>query len=163
MLKEQVFIDNGDQLSGVSVAIPWQNQLLMGAVCQPQILSTSLADQKRMNLIDWQNKGGYAQIGEHRIFHQEEGRGETLLLLHAYPTASWGWHKVWPELTRRFHVIAPDLLGSGFSDKPEGEEYSILALADHIESLLRQKGVKSFHVLAHAYGSSSSTGVSISL
>lgn len=43
----------------------------------------------------------------------------TLLLLHGFPTSSFDWYKVLPELQKRFdRVIAPDFIGLGFSDKP---------------------------------------------
>lgn len=77
---------------------------------------------------------------------------DTLLLLHAYPTASWGYHKVWPRLAGRFRCITLDLLGSGFSDKPRDHAYDIAALADHVEALLDHLGVVELHLLAHAYG-----------
>lgn len=43
----------------------------------------------------------------------------TLLLLHGFPTSSFDWYKVLPELQKRFdRIIAPDFIGLGFSDKP---------------------------------------------
>jgi len=87
-----------------------------------------------------------------RLFYRLDGAGEPLLLLHGYPTASWGFHKMWPDLTARFRVIAPDLPGSGFADKPADGDYTIAALADAAEALLRSLGIDQAHVLAHAYG-----------
>jgi len=49
-------------------------------------------------------------------------------------------------------VLAPDLLGFGFSDKPPDADYSIAAQADRVEALLRVLGIGRVHVLAHAYG-----------
>lgn len=100
----------------------------------------------------WRARGRYFQIDGRRMFFVEGGEGPVLLLLHAYPCASWGWHRLWPELTERFRVIAPDLPGSGFSDKPAGRHYSIFALADAVEALLADRGVRQMHVIAHAYG-----------
>lgn len=43
----------------------------------------------------------------------------TLLLLHGFPTSSYDWYKIMPDLQRRFdRVVAPDFIGLGFSDKP---------------------------------------------
>ncbi|MEO1052008.1 MAG: alpha/beta hydrolase [Bacteroidota bacterium] len=105
-----------------------------------------------MRLSEWKNKGSYLTLGSNRLFCVHEGQGPFLLLLHAYPTASWGWHKVWNDLSKRFTLIAPDLPGSGFSDKPKGS-YSIFWLTDLIESVLEHFEVNEFHILAHAYGS----------
>lgn len=105
-----------------------------------------------MNPDEWRQLGQYFHFRGRRLFFVEGGEGEVLLLLHAYPSASWGWHRVWPDLTRRFRVIAPDLLGSGFSDKPRGRHYSIFALADQVQALLADRGCTRVHLLAHAYG-----------
>jgi len=59
---------------------------------------------------------------------------------------------VWPRLTERFDVVAPDLPGSGFSEKPRKPVYGIAALTDVVESLLLRMGIRRTHVLAHAYG-----------
>jgi len=107
-----------------------------------------------MNLEEWKSSGKWTNIQDINIFYRYEGNGPYLLLLHAYPTASWGWHKMWDWLINNFTVIAPDLPGSGFSDKPKKYEYSILSLANVVQSLIREQVQKPVHVLAHAYGSS---------
>jgi len=81
------------------------------------------------------------------------GGGDTLLCIHGFPTASWDWHKVWPSLDERFaRLIAPDMIGFGWSAKPRGYAYSIFDQADLHEILLRELGVRRFHILAHDYG-----------
>lgn len=105
-----------------------------------------------MNLEDWKRGGWFFNWRGLRIFHQEAGTGDALLLIHGFPTASWDWHRIWPDLTRRFHVIAPDLLGFGYSDKPTGHPYSLLEQADLVEDLLRAREISTVHILAHDYG-----------
>lgn len=100
----------------------------------------------------WRTLGEIRVIRGRRLFVARAGAGETLLLLHAYPTASWGFHRVWPTLIKHYDVIAPDLLGSGFSEKPGGAVYGIDHLADLLEELLSDLSVERAHVLAHAYG-----------
>jgi pimeloyl-ACP methyl ester carboxylesterase len=100
----------------------------------------------------WRRMGAFFEFRGRRLFYVEGGEGPPLLLLHAYPSASWGWHELWPDLTDRFRVIAPDLLGSGFSDKPVGRHYSIFNLVDGLEALLADRGFNECHVMAHAYG-----------
>ena len=48
-----------------------------------------------------------------------EGSGPTLLLIHGYRFNSWDWAQLWDRLTDRFTVIAPDMLGMGFSARHE--------------------------------------------
>ncbi|HSP97993.1 MAG TPA: alpha/beta hydrolase, partial [Candidatus Dormibacteraeota bacterium] len=66
----------------------------------------------------------------------------------------WDWHKLWPALTARFRVIAPDMLGFGLSAKPRDYAYSLRDQADLHVALLAALGVASTHVLAHDYGDS---------
>lgn len=87
-----------------------------------------------------------------RFFYRTEGEGPDLLLIHGFPTSSWDWHAIWPALVERYRVIAPDLLGFGFSDKPRGDVYRITEQADACEALLSRLGVRQAFVLAHDYG-----------
>lgn len=92
----------------------------------------------------------------HSIFWQAGGSGEgerTLVCIHGFPTASWDWQALWPQLCRNFsRVIAPDMIGFGWSDKPRFYRYSIFDQADLHEALLRAEGVSRYHILAHDYG-----------
>ena len=80
--------------------------------------------------------------------------GPTLLLIHGYPFNSFDWSLIWPTLTERFTVIAPDMIGMGFSDKPVAYGYSVHDHADMHEALLEHLDVESCHVLAHDLGDS---------
>ncbi len=103
-------------------------------------------------LTQWRQAGKTINWNGNRIFYREGGRGEALLLLHGFPTASWDWHKVWPALEERFHLIAPDFPGFGFSDKPRKYDYTIARQADMLEELISCAGIRDFHILAHDYG-----------
>ncbi len=105
-----------------------------------------------MNVADWKLTGRFQTCLGHRVFYQDAGAGEVLLCIHGFPTASWDWHCLWPNLIRRYRVIAPDLLGFGFSDKPAGHAYSLFEQATLLEELLQVLGIRSIHVLAHDYG-----------
>jgi pimeloyl-ACP methyl ester carboxylesterase len=88
------------------------------------------------------------------IFYRSEGNGPHLLLIHGYPFNTWDWAPLWDRLTERFTVIAPDMLGMGFSDKPFAYEYTVHDHADMHEALLAHLGVESAHILAHDLGDS---------
>jgi pimeloyl-ACP methyl ester carboxylesterase len=107
-----------------------------------------------MDLEDWKSAGKWLPHKGHSVFWREDGppQAEALLCIHGFPTASWDWHRLWPELTRRFHVLALDMLGYGFSDKPTRYDYNTFDQADLHEALLRERGVDRVHVLAHDYG-----------
>src|SRR5690606_24530368 len=90
--------------------------------------------------------------GGHSLAYWEDGAGEPLLLIHGFPTASWDWSRIWSGLARRFRLIAMDMLGFGFSEKPRPHPYSIFEQADLHEALLAKLGSGACHVLAHDYG-----------
>jgi pimeloyl-ACP methyl ester carboxylesterase len=101
---------------------------------------------------DWRARGRRYVHRGHPIFYVEEGSGPVLLLIHGFPTASWDWTPIWAGLTARFRVIAPDLIGFGFSAKPGRYEYSVMDQADLCAGLLADRGVHEADVLAHDYG-----------
>ncbi|NUO79450.1 alpha/beta hydrolase [candidate division KSB1 bacterium] len=111
-----------------------------------------MSNTEALTLSRWRSSGKIFISDGFQIFYQDEGRGEVLLCIHGFPTASWDWHLLWPDLTKRFRVVAPDMLGFGFSDKPKQHEYSILAQAALLKQLLRALGITTFHILAHDYG-----------
>jgi pimeloyl-ACP methyl ester carboxylesterase len=106
----------------------------------------------------WRSDGHYFDYLGFPIFYRLAGRplgeGPHLLLIHGYPFNSVDWAPVWPELTERFSVIAPDMIGLGFSAKPVAYGYSVHDHADMHEALLAHLGVRSAHVLAHDLGDS---------
>lgn len=100
----------------------------------------------------WHREGRAFRHRGHDVFYREEGDGPVLLAIHGFPSASWDWHPMWPALVARFRVIAADLIGFGWSDKPTRYAYSILDQATLLENLLRERGARDVHVLAHDYG-----------
>lgn len=109
-----------------------------------------------MDTAIWRNRGQRRPLLGHEIFFidepaTEEPRG-TILLIHGFPTSSWDWWKIWPQLNRHHRLIAMDLLGFGFSAKPAPHDYRIMEQADLCEALVASLRLDRFHVLAHDYG-----------
>ena len=105
-----------------------------------------------MLLKDWNRRGKYFTYRGRSIFYTDEGEGRFLICIHGFPTSSWDWHLLWPSLIERFRVVAPDMIGFGFSDKPADYDYSIKDQASLHEELLQSLGVDRAHILAHDYG-----------
>jgi pimeloyl-ACP methyl ester carboxylesterase len=102
----------------------------------------------------WKNGGATFDYLGFEVFYRTEGAGPRLLLIHGYPFSSFDWAVVWPALTERFEVIAPDMLGMGFSAKPARYEYSVHDHADMHEAVLAHLDVSECHLLAHDLGDS---------
>ncbi|MEP6882978.1 MAG: alpha/beta hydrolase [Dokdonella sp.] len=102
----------------------------------------------------WHDSGRLFERGKQRIFWREGGTGDRpcLLLIHGFPTSSWDWSVVWPALANHYRLIALDMLGFGFSDKPTRHRYSIAEQADIHEELLDSLSINTYDVLAHDYG-----------
>src|SRR5258705_4437173 len=60
-----------------------------------------------------------------KLFYREAGNpnAPVVLLLHGFPTSSHMYRNLIPQLADRYHVIAPDLPGFGFSESPPREQY----------------------------------------
>ena len=84
------------------------------------------------------------------------GRGEPLLLIHGYPETHLGWHKLVPDLAKKYTVICPDLRGNGASDKPVGTEdhsnYSKRTMASDMIAIMDELGFDEFRVMGHDRG-----------
>lgn len=110
-----------------------------------------------MNIDQWQDSGNYFTFNEQTIFYKDSQDPEqfedkpALLLIHGFPTSSWDWVKVWPSFAQHFRVVALDLLGFGFSDKPF-KNYLITEQADICQSLLSKLNIKDYHLIAHDFG-----------
>ncbi|MEL7005139.1 MAG: alpha/beta hydrolase [Bacteroidota bacterium] len=105
-----------------------------------------------MNISEWKSTGQKFNYRGHSIFFQTAGKGDGLLLVHGFPTASWDWVKMWPNLIDKYKVLAPDMVGFGFSDKPTNYNYSLHDQADLMEKLLEDQRLNECHILAHDYG-----------
>jgi pimeloyl-ACP methyl ester carboxylesterase len=120
-----------------------------------------------MTAEDWKNKGELLTVLGRTIFvidtaiksNSTELKKETLVLLHGYPTSSYDYYKVLPQLSKKYRVIIHDQLGYGFSDKPLDYSYSLVEQADVALQLWKQLGIKKVTLLAHDYGTSVCTEI----
>lgn len=112
--------------------------------------------QSPESLDTWRAAGRDLDVLGRRLFvvdsAPEDPQRTSLLLIHGFPTAGWDWHAVWPLLAGRYRLVAPDMLGFGFSEKPAGHDYTIHEQADLLEALCDALGLTGYHVLAHDYG-----------
>lgn len=97
-----------------------------------------------------------ASVDGQKIFYREAGdpNKPTIVLLHGYPSSSHTYRELIPMLSRDYHVIAPDYLGSGYSARPDPdvEPYTFDRLADYVEGLLNELGVKNYTLYMQDFG-----------
>src|SRR5215475_5892324 len=99
----------------------------------------------------------HANVRGRKLFYREAGCKDspTIVLLHGFPSSSHMFRGLIPKLSDRFHVIAPDYLGFGYSDSPSVQEfeYTFDNLAAHVEDLLfKNLGLKQFSIYVQDYG-----------
>lgn len=113
-----------------------------------------------MTANDWKNEGQFITVFNRKIFVINKGNAtENLVILHGYPTSSFDYHKVLPQLSKKYSVIIHDHLGFGFSDKPLDYSYSLIEQADIALQLWKQLGLTKVTLLAHDYGTSVATEI----
>ncbi len=106
----------------------------------------------------WPAKTTYKTVtaGEYEVFYREAGNPEnpTILLLHGYPSSSHTYRELIPLLSGRFHVIAPDYLGSGYSSKPSYKDtpYTFDLLADVMVEFTNALSLEKYSVYMQDFG-----------
>jgi pimeloyl-ACP methyl ester carboxylesterase len=88
--------------------------------------------------------------GKH-LRYRIAGGGPLVLLIHGMAGSGTTWNQVIPALSKRFTVLAPDLLGHGDSDKTKGD-YSLGAMACTLRDLIVGVGHKRATVVGQSYG-----------
>ncbi|MCZ6801713.1 MAG: alpha/beta hydrolase [Nitrospirae bacterium] len=90
------------------------------------------------------------------IFYREAGPVDApvILLLHGFPTSSHMFRNLIPQLSDRFHVVAPDYPGYGNSSMPTVDEfdYSFDHLAKVMEHFIQKVGLKTYSLYLMDYG-----------
>ena len=98
----------------------------------------------------------HAIVDGYSIFYREAGPRDasTILLLHGFPTSSHMFRNLIPLLADRFHVVAPDLPGFGFSDAPDRArfQYTFQNLATVIDRFADTVGLKRYAIYVFDYG-----------
>ncbi len=108
--------------------------------------------------LQWPAKTHYRfqEVEGRRIFYREAGdrTKPTIVLLHGFPSSSHTYRELIPLLSGAYHVIAPDYLGSGFSDRPSPERttYTFDLLARHVLGLLAELKIDRYVLYMQDFG-----------
>jgi pimeloyl-ACP methyl ester carboxylesterase len=91
-----------------------------------------------------------------KIFYREAGdpKSPAILLLHGFPTSSHMFRNLIPRLADRYHLIAPDLPGFGFSDAPDRKQfkYTFENLATTVDTFTEAIGLERYAIYVFDYG-----------
>ena len=99
---------------------------------------------------------GTLKIDNLEIFYREAGdpNKPTILLLHGFPTSSHMFRNLIPLLADKYHVLAPDYPGFGYSSAPSVSEftYTFDQLTNVIDRFVAAKGLKKYSLYLQDYG-----------
>lgn len=87
--------------------------------------------------------------------YHDEGRGEPVLLLHGSGpgVSAWAnWRLTMPVLAKRFRVIAPDIVGFGFTERPVGVAYGMPLWTGHLLEFLNALQLPRVSVIGNSFG-----------
>lgn len=91
-----------------------------------------------------------------KLFYREAGdpARPSLLLLHGFPSASHMFRDLIPELTERYHIVAPDLPGFGMTEQPSRDKftYSFDNIAKVVGRFTEEIGLSKFAIYVFDYG-----------
>ncbi len=98
-----------------------------------------------------------AQVDGVKLFYREAGPKDapTVVLLHGFPSSSHMFRELIPRLSDKYHVVAPDYPGFGYSDAPSPDQYAYTFdhLADTVDHFLDRKGITKYSIYIQDYGS----------
>jgi pimeloyl-ACP methyl ester carboxylesterase len=100
-------------------------------------------------------KSRFVEIEGVRVHYQEAGEqgAPTLMLIHGFCASNFVWNEsLVPLAEKGFRVVAPDLVGFGFSGKPKKGEYTIEMQARMITGLMDALGIERATLVGSSYG-----------
>ena len=96
--------------------------------------------------------------------YHDQGAGDPVLLLHGSGpgVSAWAnWRLVIPHLAENFRTIAPDIVGFGFTERPEGIRYDMETWLKHALDFLDAMGIEKAHVVGNSFGGALSVALAI--
>jgi pimeloyl-ACP methyl ester carboxylesterase len=83
------------------------------------------------------------------------GSGEPLFMVHGSGpgVSAWAnWRLVIPTLAEKYDVVAPDIVGFGYTDRPDGFSYNIANWREHLLGFADALGLERFSVVGNSFG-----------
>jgi pimeloyl-ACP methyl ester carboxylesterase len=99
--------------------------------------------------------GTTVDAGGLKTNYLEAGSGPDVVLIHGSGpgvTSYANWRLVIPALAERFHVVAPDMAGFGFSERPADAKYGVQLWADQVIGLMDTLGIANASMVGNSFG-----------
>lgn len=89
------------------------------------------------------------------VNYHDVGSGRPVLLIHGSGpgVSAWAnWRLTIPELARHTRVVAPDMIGFGFSDRPPETKYSLEMWVDQLVGFLDALSIEKADIVGNSFG-----------
>jgi len=99
--------------------------------------------------------GATADANGIKTNYLEAGKGDPVVLIHGSGpgvTSYANWRLVLPALAENFRVLAPDMVGFGFSERPANIEYGVQTWADQVVGLMDTLDLPKAHLVGNSFG-----------
>jgi pimeloyl-ACP methyl ester carboxylesterase len=99
--------------------------------------------------------GATADANGIKTNYLEAGKGDPVVLIHGSGpgvTSYANWRLVLPVLAENFRVLAPDMVGFGFSERPANIEYGVQTWADQVVGLMDTLELPTAHLVGNSFG-----------
>lgn len=99
--------------------------------------------------------GATADANGIKTNYLEAGKGDAVVLIHGSGpgvTAYANWRVVLPALAENFRVLAPDMVGFGFSERPANIQYGVQTWADQVVGLMDTLELPTAHMVGNSFG-----------
>ncbi len=95
----------------------------------------------------------FVRVGGQLVHTEQAGMGEPVVLLHGFGGSTYSWREVMPELARSYRVVAIDLNGFGYTERPKSREsYTREGQGKLVLGVLDALGIDRAHFFGHSYG-----------
>jgi pimeloyl-ACP methyl ester carboxylesterase len=95
----------------------------------------------------------FVRVGEQLVHTEQAGQGPPVVLLHGFGGSTFSWRNVLPGLAESFRVIAVDLNGFGYTQRPrDPDAYTRQGQAALVLGLMDALGIDRAHLVGHSYG-----------
>jgi pimeloyl-ACP methyl ester carboxylesterase len=123
--------------------------ILLLAIALPGCVSLRSFDEIRRSL----PADRFVRVGEQLVHVEQAGAGEPVVLIHGFGASTYSWRKVMPALAASHRVVAIDLNGFGYTQRPKTRaSYTREAQAKLVLGTMDALGIDRAHIFGHSYG-----------
>lgn len=110
---------------------------------------------QRFEAEDWadaEKPGEILYVNGTGLHYVTAGQGPALLLIHGLGSHTFAFRHIIPDLARHFRVVALDLKGFGFSERPSSGDYTLSGQVELVRAFMERLGIDRATVLGHSMG-----------